>query len=194
MTYSHLILTALVPFMKLWRILVWHAIMVLDLDRKVFSAVNPLAITEHTSGRLRLLALGWLMRRGIKCGSILAIVGNSYRGVGASKVGKLSNSLSIFGWPIIPKTDFTMKSCRLFNYMYHDNYAGFVPAASSMSEKHSWRICFKLVWSVMTNQITRFMGSTWGPSGADRTQVGPMLAPWTLLSGKCEHHTLLFRI
>ena len=26
------------------------------------------------------------------------------------------------------------------------------------------------------------MGRTWGPSGADRTQVGPMLAPWTLLS------------
>ena len=28
-------------------------------------------------------------------------------------------------------------------------------------------------------------GATWGPSGADRTQVGPMLAPWTLLSGNC---------
>ena len=27
------------------------------------------------------------------------------------------------------------------------------------------------------------MGPTWGPSGADRTQVGPMLASWTLLSG-----------
>ena len=27
------------------------------------------------------------------------------------------------------------------------------------------------------------MGTTWGPSGADRTQVGPMLAPRTLLSG-----------
>ena len=27
------------------------------------------------------------------------------------------------------------------------------------------------------------MGPTWGPFGADRTQVGPMLAPWTLLSG-----------
>ena len=27
------------------------------------------------------------------------------------------------------------------------------------------------------------MGPTWGPSGDDRTQVGPMLAPWTLLSG-----------
>ena len=26
------------------------------------------------------------------------------------------------------------------------------------------------------------MGPTWGPSGADRRRVGPMLAPWTLLS------------
>ena len=32
--------------------------------------------------------------------------------------------------------------------------------------------------------IARFMGPTWGPSGADGTQVGPMLAPWTLLSGQ----------
>ena len=31
--------------------------------------------------------------------------------------------------------------------------------------------------------ITRSMGPTWSPSGADRTQVGAMLAPWTLLSG-----------
>ena len=28
--------------------------------------------------------------------------------------------------------------------------------------------------------IARFMGPTWGPSGADRTQVGPLLAPWTI--------------
>ena len=31
--------------------------------------------------------------------------------------------------------------------------------------------------------IARFMGPSWGPSGADRTQVGSMLAPWTLLPG-----------
>ena len=37
--------------------------------------------------------------------------------------------------------------------------------------------------SSLTPLIARFMGPTWGPSGADRTQVGPMLAPWTLLSG-----------
>ena len=42
----------------------------------------------------------------------------------------------------------------------------------------------------MTSLIARFMGPTWGPSGADRTQVGPMLAPWTLLSGvwSCIYH------
>ena len=31
--------------------------------------------------------------------------------------------------------------------------------------------------------VARFMWPTLGPSGADRTQVGPMLATWTLLSG-----------
>ena len=31
--------------------------------------------------------------------------------------------------------------------------------------------------------ITRFMGPTWGPPGADRTQFGPMWTTWTLLSG-----------
>ena len=31
--------------------------------------------------------------------------------------------------------------------------------------------------------IAKFLRPTWGPSGADRTQVGPMLGPWTLLSG-----------
>ena len=35
--------------------------------------------------------------------------------------------------------------------------------------------------------IARFIGQTWDPSRADRTQVGPMLAPWTLLSGECFH-------
>ena len=35
--------------------------------------------------------------------------------------------------------------------------------------------------------IARFMGPTWGPSGADRTQLGPMLAPWILLSGAVWH-------
>ena len=32
-------------------------------------------------------------------------------------------------------------------------------------------------------QIAKFMGPTWGPPGSCRPHVGPMLAPWTLLSG-----------
>ena len=32
------------------------------------------------------------------------------------------------------------------------------------------------------SQIARFMGPTWGPPGDGRTQVGPMFAPWALLS------------
>ena len=31
--------------------------------------------------------------------------------------------------------------------------------------------------------ITRLMGPTWGPPGACRPQMGPILAPWSLLSG-----------
>ena len=40
---------------------------------------------------------------------------------------------------------------------------------------------------MMLSQIARFMGPTWGPHGADMTQVSPMLAPWTLLSGMLLH-------
>ena len=34
-----------------------------------------------------------------------------------------------------------------------------------------------------TSQIARFTGPTWGPPGTCRPQMGPMLSPWTLLSG-----------
>ena len=34
------------------------------------------------------------------------------------------------------------------------------------------------------SQIAKFMGPTWGPSVSYRPQMGPMLAPWILLSGE----------
>ena len=37
-------------------------------------------------------------------------------------------------------------------------------------------------WKAAT-QITKFMGPAWGPPGSCRPQMGPMLAPWTLLTG-----------
>ena len=55
-------------------------------------------------------------------------------------------------------------------------------------------------WSITastTSQIAMFMGPTWDPSGADRTQVGPMLAPWTLLfdsimsASYCVHYNVV---
>ena len=49
----------------------------------------------------------------------------------------------------------------------------------------------------MVTQISRFMGPTWGPPGSCRPQMGPMVAPWTLISGQTsrtisyEYTTLL---
>ena len=44
------------------------------------------------------------------------------------------------------------------------------------------------VMNAVVPLIARFMGPTGGPPGADRTQVGPMLAPWTLLSAWSTKH------
>ena len=43
-----------------------------------------------------------------------------------------------------------------------------------------WKAAYKLEEIPL---IARFLGPTWGPPGADRTQVGPILAPWISLSG-----------
>ena len=48
-----------------------------------------------------------------------------------------------------------------------------------------------LFLELIISLIATFMGPTWGPSGADRTQVGPMLAIWTLLSGYLWQHSML---
>ena len=43
--------------------------------------------------------------------------------------------------------------------------------------------------SEVIRQSTQFMGLTWGPPGSCRPQMGPIVAPWTLLSG---HITTFF--
>ena len=52
----------------------------------------------------------------------------------------------------------------------------------SYTMKPDLKVTFLFVWHQAITLIARFMGPTWGPSGADRTQVGPMLVPWILLS------------
>ena len=46
--------------------------------------------------------------------------------------------------------------------------------------------------SLTTSLITRFMEPSWGPPGAGRTEVGPMLAPWILLSGIVSYKQMYF--
>ena len=63
-------------------------------------------------------------------------------------------------------------------YSFRSDFIAIKPVAVirillNLYHKYDWR-----------NSLTaRFMGPTWGPSGAPRTQVDPMLAPRTLLSG-----------
>ena len=47
---------------------------------------------------------------------------------------------------------------------------------------HTFQSWLAKVISRMCAQISRFIRLTWDPPGANRTQVGPMLAPWTLLA------------
>ena len=73
------------------------------------------------------------------------------------------------------------------DYLFHCNLASHT-ALSLMHGKSSlgwrrWKYSTVCAERRMT-LIARFMGPTWDPSGADRTQMGPMLAPWTLLSGE----------
>ena len=53
-----------------------------------------------------------------------------------------------------------------------------IPDSYSTSIQCQW-----VLYIPVYTLIARFMGPTWGPLGAGRTQVGPMLAAWTLLSG-----------
>ena len=41
-------------------------------------------------------------------------------------------------------------------------------------------------------QIAKFMGPTWGPPGSCRPQMGPMSAPWNLLSGNAQGFAICF--
>ena len=81
---------------------------------------------------------------------------------------------------LVTKTQGSPTSCSLSQPPNH----------SVISISH-WPTCQQAGWFIAVSLIARFMGATWGPSGADRTQVGPMLAPWTLLSGynEFENHT-----
>ena len=56
-----------------------------------------------------------------------------------------------------------------------------------VNSPHKWPVTRKMFPFdnfIMTTQIAKFMGPTWGPPGSCRPQMGPMLAPLILLLGK----------
>ena len=51
--------------------------------------------------------------------------------------------------------------------------------------REKWRGAYNSLHCLLNNvtQIAKYAGPTCGPPGSCRPQMGPMLAPWTLLSG-----------
>ena len=88
---------------------------------------------------------------------------------------------------IMPQEQISMKFQSHFRQFYPrkcrlQNISHFVPAYLVQLLVVVW-LALVTYAILLTALIERLMGPTWGPSGADRTQVGPMLASWTLLSG-----------
>ena len=93
--------------------------------------------------------------------------------------------LPVFFMPVVPSNTWLI----VVSHHGADNLASKASKSRSschhsmMTHLHSNTNTLHLSSSISTALIARFMGPTRGPSGTDRTQVGPMLAPWTLLSG-----------
>ena len=83
--------------------------------------------------------------------------------------------------------------CLLFKEPFYRDIGIFessLMVASSCSFRQqtiTWNILidgtYSLLYPTVATLIARFIGPTWCPPKADRTQVGPILAPWVLLSG-----------
>ena len=55
-------------------------------------------------------------------------------------------------------------------------------------------VCLTCKKNQRTPQKTKFMGPAWGPPGSCRSQMGPMLAPWTLLSGTLHNPCMMLYV
>ena len=69
-----------------------------------------------------------------------------------------------------------------------------VPSANDIEIFQDNQINALAVDIMAPSQITRFMRPTWGPPGANSTQMVLMLAPWTLLSGLSRYAVKIYGI
>ena len=91
---------------------------------------------------------------------------------------KLPEESARFGLPFCKLAAAPSRNTRVINghSNFVDNVANYAPGGCLAP------LGAETFFSHIPSQIARFMWPTWGPPGADRTLVGPMLAPWTLLS------------
>ena len=67
------------------------------------------------------------------------------------------------------------------------------PSPISQDEFKVWIYKISSWWQKITcrqTQIAMSMGPTWGPPGSCQPQMGPILAPWPLLSGEAGRHRM----
>ena len=101
-------------------------------------------------------------------------------------------SYSIMIW-LLPDKIFNMIAADLdifFNYVQFKDCLDMLPIY--LLNFLSWTEMYIVIMKLMSvrpplyhilSQKTKFMRPTWGPPGSCWPQMGPMLAPWTLLSG-----------
>ena len=85
-------------------------------------------------------------------------------------------------------TKYILSVATKYIWWYHRTRRGINELTSLLFFSRFYRILItlnKMLCKCLhdVSQIERFMWPTWGPPGSCRSQVGPMLAPWTLLSG-----------
>ena len=81
-----------------------------------------------------------------------------------------------------PLSEPILDSISLF-WTLGTNCSEIVSESHTFSFKKMLNESIPIGWLQWVTQIARFMGPTWGPPGSCRPQMGPILAPWTLLSG-----------
>ena len=86
---------------------------------------------------------------------------------------RITGSMGEICWSLVDSTHIASAMWKVFSFSMHHRWL-------SMSGDVAVTVL------LLTALRARSMKPTWGPSGADRTQVGPMLAPWSLLCGRLE--------
>ena len=104
----------------------------------------------------------------------------------------------IHRWPVnsprkgpVTRKSFHLMTSSWFDTFHDLSFSGYGKCRWKWRKHaHRWFNFGDFPLSIKRSLIARFMGPTWGLPGAAGTQVGPVLATWTLLSGVRYHQML----